>query len=92
MIWLKKNQIQNKQYYCSPRNRQLDDWIDHNSTEVGLTLFSFSYSRESIKQMVLALLAIHSEGNKNWACIILCKKIPYRLKKGDTEASEEKLE
>ena len=42
--------------------------------------------------MVLALLAIHSEGNKNWACIILCKKIPYRLKKGDTEASEEKLE
>lgn len=44
------------------------------------------------KQMVLALLAVHLEGNKIGPVLYSVKKIPHRLKKGDTKASEEKLE
>lgn len=66
-----KKQIQNKQYYCGPRNSQIDDWIDHNSTEVGLIFFFFPIQG---KQMVLALLAIHSEGNKIGPVLYSVKK------------------
>lgn len=82
MIWLKKNKFKIN-YYCGPRNRQIDDWIDHNNGEEGLI---FSYSRETNG---VGIIGCPFRGNKIGPVLYSVKKIPHRLKKGDTKASEE---